>query len=264
MNKTILTGASGFLGTDVIVHCAGATSASSQEEFDRANALVTKNLLNAREKYSPGALFILISSMAATGPDGNGPVTAYGRSKLLGELAVRETENWIILRPSAIFGARDPASIPVFRLALKGIFVSPWINRGGFCLTYVRDLAKLTAELPEHAEAVGKILEPSYGRLFSWNEFHEIMEKAAGRKILHLRIPPFMVIAAGYVSEALAAVTRRTPFFCRDKCSELLAVEWPVEDGLTHRITGWKPSLTVEEAMVETFRSITAAGDSKD
>ncbi len=247
-----------FTGTDVIIHAAGATSAASQEEFDRANALVTKNLLTARDKYAKNALFIYISSQAASGPAGSGPVTDYGRSKLLGEFAVRDTENWVIVRPPAIFGSRDPASMPVMKLALRGLFVSPWINRGGFCLVYVQDLARLITKLPEYPETVSKTLEPSYGRLFSWKDFHRILEKATGRQILHLRIPPVLLHTAGFVSEALASLTGKTPFFCRDKCRELLATEWPVEEGLTHRLTGWEPAIPVEEAMKITLQWVKA------
>ena len=247
-----------FSGADLIIHAAGATSAQSQEEFDRANALVTKNLLAARDMYAQKALFIYISSQAASGPAGCGPVTDYGRSKLLGEFAVRDTDNWVIVRPPAIFGSRDPASMPVMKLALRGLFVSPWINRGGFCLVYVQDLARLITELPEYPETVSKTLEPSYGRLFSWKGFHRILEKAAGRKILHLRIPPVLLFTSGFVSEALASLTGNTPFFCRDKCRELLATEWPVEEGLTQRLTGWEPAIPVEEAMKITLQWVKA------
>ena len=254
------TMAEDFDGADLVIHAAGATSAASQEEFDRANALVTKNLLAAREKHSPNALFIYISSQAASGPIGSGPVTDYGRSKLLGEFAVRNTENWVILRPPAIFGSRDPASLPVMKLALRGIFFSPWINSGGFNLVYVRDLARLITELPDYPDTAGKTLEPSYGKLFSWKDFHKILEEAAGRRILHLRIPPFIVHTAGFMSEALASISGRTPFFCRDKCRELLANEWSVEEGLTHRLTGWEPAIPVEEAMKSTLQWVRRNG----
>lgn len=247
-------------GAEVIVHAAGATSAGSQEEFDRANALVTRNMLAARDMYAKGSLFIYISSQAASGPSGCGPVTAYGRSKLLGELAVKETGNWLILRPPAIFGPGDPASAPVLRMALKGVFLSPWMNRGGFCLVFAGDLAKLTADLPGFPDAVGRTLEPSYGRLYSWKDFHRILESASGRRILHVRVPPALVQAAGFMNEALSSFVGRTPFFCRDKCRELLACSWDLEDGLTRRLTGWEPSMTVEEAMAETFRWVRDRG----
>lgn len=247
-------------GAEVIVHAAGATSAGSQEEFDRANALVTRNMLAARDMYAKDSLFIHVSSQAASGPSGCGPVTAYGRSKLLGELAVKETGNWVILRPPAIFGPGDPASAPVLRMALKGLFFSPWMNRGGFCLVFAGDLAGLTADLPGFPDTVGRTLEPSYGRLYSWKDFHRILEKASGRRILHVRVPPALVQAAGFMNEALSSFVGRTPFFCRDKCRELLACSWDLEDGLTRRLTGWEPSMTVEEAMAETFRWVGARG----
>ncbi len=247
-------------GAGVIVHAAGATSAVSQEEFDRANALVTRNMLAARNMYAKDSLFIYISSQAASGPSGCGPVTAYGRSKLLGELAVKETGNWVIVRPPAIFGPGDPASAPVLRMALKGLFFSPWMNRGGFCLVFARDLARLTADLPDFPDTVGKTLEPSYGRLYSWKDFHRILERASGRRILHVRVPPLLVQAAGFMNEALSSFVGRTPFFCREKCRELLACGWEVEDGLTRRLTGWEPSLTVEEAMAETLRWVGGRG----
>jgi len=244
-----------FAGSEAVIHCAGATSAGSQEEFDRANALVTRNMLTARDRYSSRAMFIFISSQAASGPSGCGPVTAYGRSKLLGEFTVRDYGNWVIVRPPAIFGPGDPASAPVIRMALRGFFFSPWIEGGGFGLVYAPDLAGLVAMLPDSREAMGMVLEPSYGRLFTWKDFHRVLEKAAGRRILHIRIPPFMVHAAGFMSEALASFTGRTAFFCRDKCRELLAREWDLEDGLTRRLTGWEPSIAVDEAMRRTFES---------
>ncbi len=240
-------------GCDTVIHCAGATSAGSREEFDRINALITANVLKARKKAAPEALFIYVSSQAAAGPSGNGPVTAYGRSKLLGEFAVRDSGNWMIIRPPAVFGPGDDASAPVMRAALKGFFFSPRIRGRGFPLVFVDDLADLVALLPERPGAMERILTPSYGRLFSWNDFHRLLQEASGRHIIHVRVPVPLVLAVALVSEAAAAISGRVPFFCREKCRELLAAEWKLEEGLTGRLTGWSPATPVRKALEKTL-----------
>ena len=51
------------------------------------------------------------------------PVSAYGRSKLAGEAAVRalgDSARWSVLRPPAIYGPRDIDVLQFFRLAARG------------------------------------------------------------------------------------------------------------------------------------------------
>src|SRR5207249_4899611 len=75
-----------------------------------------------------------VSSLAAHGPSPDGkprpvdapphPVSAYGRSKLRGEEAVRSSplaERAVIIRPPAVYGPRDPAFLPLFRLVNRRI-----------------------------------------------------------------------------------------------------------------------------------------------
>ena len=240
-------------GAELIIHSAGAVKAASQEEFDRANGLVTRNILRARESSCPTARFIYISSQAAVGPTGScGPVTAYGRSKLLGEIAVRETGNWVIVRPPAVFGPGDRASAPMFIRASKGILVSPW-TRGAFSMVYVEDLARLTVMLGNADGVEGAVLEPSYGRLFTWRDLHRSLEEAAGRRILHMRIPPVLIVSAAFISEIASTITGGCPLFTRDKCRELLADSWEIGECDHPSLAGWRSGLTLVEALRETL-----------
>jgi 2-alkyl-3-oxoalkanoate reductase len=234
---------------DALLHLAGAVKARSQEEFDRANALITRKLVAARDRTAPGCRFILVSSQAAAGPEGaGGPVTAYGRSKLLGESTLRSSRNWVIVRPPAVFGPGDDASAPMFRMAAHGLLVTPWTG-GRFALIFVEDLAALLATLAASGAADGETLEPSYGVGYTWKEFHEVLQKAAGRRILHLRVPPVLVVAAAFTSELASSVTGSCPFFTRDKCRELLAASWEVEERRTTELTDWTPSIPLEDAL---------------
>lgn len=243
-------------GADVLLHLAGAVKARSQEEFDRANALVTRKLVAARDVANPGCRFILVSSQAAAGPEAaGGPVTAYGRSKLLGERTLRPASNWVIVRPPAVFGPGDDASAPMFRMAARGLLVTPW-TRGRFAMIFVDDLASLLADLAASGAAEGETLEPSYGVGYSWRDFHQALERASGRRILHLRVPPALVIAAAFTSELASSVTGSCPFFTRDKCRELLADSWAVEERRTTELTGWVPATTLEEALRRTLRAV--------
>src|SRR5437870_6018933 len=87
-------------GVDAIVHAAGLVKARREAEFHRVNAAGTANLLEAiaTSRHSVKR-FVYVSSLAAHGPSPDArprpinappqPVSAYGRSKLRGEDAVR-------------------------------------------------------------------------------------------------------------------------------------------------------------------------------
>ena len=110
-------------GADAVFHIAGATSARCQEEFDSANALVTRAVAGAWRDSAPSAPFILVSSQSAAGPCGDGPLTPYGRSKLAAEAVLRRCDGeWVIIRPPAVFGPGDDAiSFGYVRVGGKGI-----------------------------------------------------------------------------------------------------------------------------------------------
>jgi nucleoside-diphosphate-sugar epimerase len=244
--------ASHLADVSLIYHIAGATKGRSREEFDLANAGVTRALVKAAEEACPDALFVLASSQSASGPSASGPVSCYGASKLLAEKAASVMGRWIVVRPPAVIGPLDPAARPLFRLAAKGLFVSP-ANRGGFALVFVDDLVRLFASLPAIPAAVGRILQPSYNELYTWKAFHALLEKAAGRRILHLRIPAFLLRLAGHTSEMVSLFTRENRMITREKVREFLCCEWVLDRGFTEDLTGWRPEVPIEDAVARTL-----------
>ncbi len=235
-------------GVDVIHHVAGAVKARCQEEFDLANAASTAVLVKAANTECPGARFILTSSQAAAGPCGTGPVTAYGRSKLLAERAVTGFCDHTVVRPPAVFGPGDEATKGIFKWARRGFFASP-NTKGAFCAIFVDDLAELLLKVIDHPETRGRILQPSYPQRITWEEFHAALQRAAGRKVMHIRVPVRLVHFAGAMSEAMAAFTGACPMVTRDKARELTAGEWVLKQDEVAGLLGWQPRVPLEEAL---------------
>jgi 2-alkyl-3-oxoalkanoate reductase len=238
-------------GTDVIHHVAGAVKAVSEEEFDRINAGTTAAMVKAANTACPGALFVLTSSQAAAGPCGTGPVTAYGRSKVLAEQVLTGFARRIVIRPPAVFGPGDRATESLFKWAKRGFTVSMGSGKGGFCMISVHDLACFMAGVMECEEAIGKTLQPSWPELVTWKRFHGALEKAAGRKILNLRVPSGVVHTAGLMSEIMATFTGACPMVTRDKARELTAPEWLLMQHRVEEVTGWKPSRSPERTLLD-------------
>ncbi len=103
-------------GADIIIHVAGLTAAKNEAEFRRGNTEATQNLIHAVRAYRPGLVrFVHISSLAVSGPSPNlanpvtedspyNPITSYGRTKQLAELAVLEATEIpsAVIRPPAV------------------------------------------------------------------------------------------------------------------------------------------------------------------
>ena len=136
----------------LIVHCAGVIRARDAAAFAAVNIDGTRAVVGAANVT--GSRVLLISSLAAAGTgtvarprtedDPPAPVNAYGRSKLAGEEVVRVEARvpWTIIRPCAVYGARDRGFLPLFRLAQRGLFVLPIRPSTPFTLIDVRDLAQ--------------------------------------------------------------------------------------------------------------------------
>jgi nucleoside-diphosphate-sugar epimerase len=202
-------------GADAVVHVAGKTSARSEADYHSANAEGTRNVAAAARRAAPGAHVVLISSLAAAGSSADGhplradepprPITSYGRSKLAGETALRESGvPFTILRPSAVYGPRETAIRDLFVAASKGIV--PVLGGGTpkIQLVYALDLAEVL-------------------------DYRRIAERLAALRNPPARlvpVPAALVRAAGAVVGLATAFASGPPVFNREKAEELLQPAW--------------------------------------
>jgi nucleoside-diphosphate-sugar epimerase len=253
---------------DAIVHAAGLIKARNEAQFASVNEHGTTNLYRAIEAHNPGVKRIVyISSIAAHGAGKNGkprpadappkPITAYGRSKLAGELLARKSSlgrRTVVFRPPAIYGPRDPALLPFFQLARYRF--APLLDGGHnqVSMIYASDAASaaLLAATAE-ADVGGRVYYPEDGAVYTWLDVLAAIEAAAGHKMLALPMPRFAYELAALGSQAFGYVTRRAVIFNRDKVREMAQNAWVCSAEDLRRDLGWRPEVQITEGARLTY-----------
>jgi nucleoside-diphosphate-sugar epimerase len=249
-------------GVDAVVHTAGLVKARNEAEFMAVNATGTANLVSAVEHAAPGLKrLVYVSSLAAHGPSEDeqpravdspaAPVSAYGRSKLAGERFVRESgiaARAIIFRPPVIYGPRDPALVPFFRLAR--LRVAPLLMGGHnrISIVYVEDIARAIVQATTaEADVSGKTYCPEDGRVHTWRDLLSAVEHAVGRRALRISAPRWSFTIGALASEAFGLAARRAVSLTRDKVREMAQRHWICSsEGLAGDI-GWSAEVDIRE-----------------
>jgi len=254
-------------GADYVFHLAGVIDALEWEEYYQANVVGTRNLLEACAERNPGLKkFIHVSSISAAGPsekggvltedDPNRPVSAYGRSKLAAEEAVREFEQrlpFVIIRPPNVIGPRQNELREAIRLVKKRI--KPVVGTGEprTSLCYVRDVVEALILAAERPEADGRTYFLAYPRPYAWSEITDAIEGALGIRRILLKVPyraQWLVAAA---SEAVARLTRRKPTLTRSNVLSARKYYWIYDGSRIKRELGFEPRTGLKEAIRETI-----------
>ena len=131
-------------GIDVVIHLAALTRSSSIKGYFEVNEKGTEKLLTACQKNNV-TRFIYISSAAATEMGGE-----YGVSKLRGEEKVKSSNlDWVVLRPSEIYGPEMDEGIGKLISWVKNFPVIPVIGDGSYFLSpvYVDDIVQAIVEI---------------------------------------------------------------------------------------------------------------------
>lgn len=251
-------------GADAVVHMAALTRARSAAEYDAVNEHATRALLRALAELPGSRRFVYLSSLAAVGPSSTAavtaesvprPLTAYGRSKLGGEVAcVEEAASLerIIVRAPAVYGPRDRDLLPFFRLAQRGVLPVPGDPARRLQLIHVEDLARAivgAATLP----GVSGVYHAAEPRAYTWGEVIGLVAAAVGARGRRLPLPESALRAAAAVSEWGAGLFGRATIFNRDKARELLAPGWMCDTEAALRDLGFAPR-ALADGLADTAR----------
>jgi nucleoside-diphosphate-sugar epimerase len=258
---------------DAVIHTAGVVHSFSDEEFLNTNARATELLItDLAEKYSE-LKFVLISSLAASGPTENGidrheehrprPTSAYGRSKLLAEevLFKRAPQRWTktIIRPPMVIGPRDPAILDIVKMVNKGIAIAPGMNGMKKIYSYVCvfDLVEVIVRAVESTTISGTFFA-SHEQKITMKELIKTIQKKLGRKrTLRLKVPFPLIKMAAHSLAAVAKVRPMTARLTPDKLHELEPISWTCTSGRSRQELGAQYNWSLEdtvEATLEDYR----------
>lgn len=267
-------------GVDFVFHLAGRTAARSYEQFAEVNERGAANVAAACAAESDPPVLILVSSLAAAGPSrGESPVTEgdtpepisnYGRSKLAGELAVREWAAEVptsIVRPPVVFGPGDRAGLVIARgIAKTGLHV---VHRPGLPLSLVHadDLAEALLLVARYGERLDPTDPRSAGVYYaadpepsSYADMGRMIAGAMGTRVRIVKLRRWALATAAGVSETVARVRGREPLLAYDKFREGTAPGWVASAAKLISQTGFTPSKPLAEHYHDTVAWYRGAG----
>ena len=234
-----------------VVHCAGAISARSRNQFVQVNRDGTAALAAAIVAQPRPPRLLLMSSLAAREPD----LSSYAASKRMAEDAARQMltgkADFCILRPPAVYGPGDRATLPVFRQIRKGLLFVPSAD-ARFSLLYVDDLAEIVAGLLEGPPWHGTIMEPDDGSGgYSWADLARIASGHLDRRVRTVPVPWLALWLPAACSQILGVALRRAPLLTLGKLRELYHSDWTCRGGVP--LPAGSPRVTFDNGFAATL-----------
>jgi nucleoside-diphosphate-sugar epimerase len=240
-------------GASAVVHVAGLIKARTHEKFFRANAESVGRLAAIAAAAPEPPRFVLMSSLAAREPD----LSDYAASKLAGEqalIAAGAALPWSILRPPAVYGPGDRATLPFFRCVRHGI--GPLLGSSGarLSLIHVEDLASAVGALLADERGAGLVAEVDDGQGgYDWRQMIEVAADAFGRRARIVRVPMAIPYGLGMLNQALARVPGYVPMLTPGKVREFYHSDWVCDPGPIIARTGWRPAVSLRQGFAATI-----------
>ena len=252
-------------GITHVIHCAGATKASRVSGFYEANHAGTRNVVSAvNGNGSQVQRLVHISSLAAAGPalrdaparevDPPRPVSEYGKSKLAGELEVRNhcRAEHVILRPPAVYGPRDAEFLRLFQAVKHHLLPKP-SGAQALSLVFVKDLAEAVVTCLTHPAAAGKTYFVAAREVVTARSMAEEFASQMGVWTLPLPVPTVLFWLMCLGGEVTARLTGKPSVLSLQKFAELRAPSWVCDPTRLERETGCACTTTLKPGVAQTL-----------
>ncbi len=239
---------------DVVIHCAGAIKARSRAAFQEINAAGTAGLAATAAAAPQRPRFLLLSSLAAREPG----LSDYAASKRQAEAEVaRHAGNldWVALRPPAVYGPGDQATLTLFKQFSRGQAFLPRPADKRVSLLFIDDLIEAILHLLERPRWQGDVIELDDGRPqgYAWTELAEIASAGLEKPVATLSLPRGLLWLPAAANEVLAPLLGRAPILTRGKLRELFHEDWVCRRQSGTALNGWQGHITFEQGFPRTL-----------
>ena len=211
-------------GVNYVVHLAalahqvGKKGVGRLDEFMRVNAFGTRRLAEQCREAGAVKRFLYVSSIGAvrslskdriTESTACQPETDYGKSKLAGEIAIREIlredePDWCILRPTLVYGPGNPGNMArLLKLVNTGLPLplASIANKRSFI--FVGNLVDAIATSLTHPAASRKVYMVSDGQDISTPELIRLLANSAAKPVRLVSMPAGVLMLIGKVGDVV-------------------------------------------------------------
>jgi nucleoside-diphosphate-sugar epimerase len=212
-------------GMDVVVHVAGAISSINENNYFRINFAGTRALYEA--VVAAGVKrFVFISTLAARQPD----ISAYAGSKRAAEdflLSRNDGIEILILRPSAVYGPGDKATLPLIKTLQSPVAFVPGRSKARFSLIHAADLGAVIASAATARETGLFEIDDGAGG-YDWAALAAANAGITGRPSKLVFMPKALALGGAFAIECFAALNGGAAMANRGKVNELYQPDWVV------------------------------------
>lgn len=250
---------------DYIFHVAGVVAGKKYEDYLIGNRDATRNLITAaKESFTHLKRFVHVSSQTVSGPSPSlespmteemecKPITAYGRSKKAAEEEVIKFKGLVpytIVRPPAVIGPRDPASVQIFQVANKGLGTLIGFGKKYINMIHSSDLVNAIYQASKSENTIDKIYFVASEEVYNWEQITSLIKKHLNKSFfITLRIPHFVVYVIAAISGFFGKFSKKPPVFNFDKGRDFVQKYWTCSVQQAKNDFGFKQNLTLDAAI---------------
>jgi len=251
---------------------AGVLFARNREEYRRVNVEWTLRVLDA---LPSDCRVVVLSSQAAGGPTPAGadarterhhdtPITLYGESKLELEQAIQRSHSRrsiTLLRPPMVLGARDTATLPLFKMAAGPVRPKPGLGKKEYSFIAVEDLLEAVDASWKNG-ALGPFYVASDGTITDF-ELIRTAARATGGRGVTVPVPQILIKCFSLLVDAVPSLRASAPSLTQDRARDIWEDRWVVDSSLFRRTTHWKSTRGLQYSLQSAHDFYVRAGHLK-